>query len=150
MSEGFNQVRARLHQAILSADDAGHRLETVITAMVQRAHRRMDAAAHRLSPGQLRARVAAAGTRFDRARSARDSRIAAKLETASMRLGLAAAALDAMSPLAVLERGYAIAQDANGRVVRQANAVSAGDTLRLRLWKGALNCRVDQVEEGVD
>ena len=39
---------------------------------------------------------------------------------------------------------------ANGRVVRQASAVSAGDTLRLRLWKGALNCRVDQVEEGVD
>src|SRR2546422_3203906 len=41
-----------------------------------------------------------------------------------------------MSPLGVLERGYAIAQDANGRVVRQASAVSAGDTLRLRLWKG--------------
>src|SRR6266516_252255 len=150
MSEGFNQVRARLHQAILSADDAGHRLETVINGMVQRAHRRMDAVAHRLSPGQLRARVAAAGTRFDRARSARDSSIAAQLEKAGMRLGLAAAALDAMSPLAVLERGYAIAQDANGRVVREASTLSAGDTLRVRLWKGALNCRVDQVEERVD
>jgi exodeoxyribonuclease VII large subunit len=69
------------------------------------------------------------------------------VEIARGRLGLAAAALDAMSPLAVLERGYAIAQDGDGRVVREATAVSAGDALRLRLWKGSLNCRVEGPED---
>jgi exodeoxyribonuclease VII large subunit len=147
MSRGFNEVRARLHQAMLSSDDAAHRLETVITGMMQRAQRRMDALAHRLSPAQLRAYVTAAGTRFDRAQTARDAAITAQLENSRKRLGLAAAALDAMSPLAVLERGYAIAQDAAGKVVREAGAVAVGDAVRLRVWRGALNCRVEETEE---
>jgi exodeoxyribonuclease VII large subunit len=61
---------------------------------------------------------------------------------------VAAAALDAMSPLKVLERGYAIAQDARGAIVREAAAVSAGDELRLRLWKGTLDCRVENPKDG--
>ena len=59
---------------------------------------------------------------------------------------MAVAALDAMSPLKVLERGYAIAQDTNGVIVREAAAVAVGDELRLRLWKGALNCRVENTD----
>ena len=59
---------------------------------------------------------------------------------------MAAAALDAMSPLKVLERGYAIAHDAQGHVVREANAITIGDAVRLRLWKGALDCRVEGTE----
>ncbi|MEO8435796.1 MAG: exodeoxyribonuclease VII large subunit [Pyrinomonadaceae bacterium] len=148
MSRGFNEVRARLHQAMLSSDDASHRLETLITGMMQRARRRADALAHRLSPAQLRAYVTAGATRFDRAQTARDAAIAARLEDSRKRLGLAAAALDAMSPLAVLERGYAIAHDSSGRVVREASTVAVGDPLRLRLWKGALNCRVEETEDG--
>ncbi|MDX6611121.1 MAG: exodeoxyribonuclease large subunit [Blastocatellia bacterium] len=147
MSTAFNEVRGRLHQAILTSDDAGHRLETLMTGMLQRAQRRMDAVAHRLSPAQLRAHVAANKGRFENAEKARDAAIVARMELARGRLGLAAAALDAMSPLAVLERGYAIAQDANGRVVRDAAAVSPGDALRLRLWKGTLKCRVETLGE---
>jgi exodeoxyribonuclease VII large subunit len=54
-----------------------------------------------------------------------------------------------MSPLKVLERGYAIAQDARGAIIREANAVSTGDALRLRLWKGAVDCRVEGTGEDV-
>jgi exodeoxyribonuclease VII large subunit len=60
---------------------------------------------------------------------------------------MAAAALDAMSPLRVLERGYAIAHDAQGHVVREASATAIGDALRLRLWKGVVNCRVEGTED---
>jgi len=74
--------------------------------------------------------------------------VLSKVENARQQLGVAAAALDAMSPLKVLERGYAIAQDASGAIVRDASAVSAGDELRLRLWKGALDCRVEKTIEG--
>jgi exodeoxyribonuclease VII large subunit len=147
MSAAFSEVRGRLHQAILSTDDAGHRLETVVSSMMQRSQRRMDAIAHRLSPAQLRGRAAANRAHFEKIQRARDGAIAGKLEMARARLGLAAAALDAMSPLAVLERGYAIAQDANGRVVREAATVPTGDSLRLRLWKGSLNCRVESSDD---
>ena len=43
------------------------------------------------------------------------------------------AQLHQLSPLAVLGRGYAIAQDAEGRVIRRATDVAVGDQLRLRL-----------------
>jgi len=46
----------------------------------------------------------------------------------------------------VLERGYAIAQDGTGKIVRDASNISAGDDLRVRLWKGALDCRVEKTD----
>jgi exodeoxyribonuclease VII large subunit len=60
--------------------------------------------------------------------------------------GLAAAAgrLEALSPLRVLDRGYAIAL-VDGQVVARADEVAPGDELRLRLATGALDCRVERV-----
>ena len=68
-------------------------------------------------------------------------------DDARRRLGLAAASLDAMSPLAVLGRGYALATDAGGRVLRSARGVRAGEAVRVRLAEGSLRCRVEEVEE---
>jgi exodeoxyribonuclease VII large subunit len=73
--------------------------------------------------------------------------MAMRLESARQKLGIVAAALDAMSPLKVLERGYAIARDAEGGIVRDAAAIAIGDSLRLRLWKGTLDCRVEGSNE---
>lgn len=49
-----------------------------------------------------------------------------------------AAALDAMSPLKVLGRGYAIAQREDGRVVRSAGEVGPGERLALRVSDGTI------------
>jgi exodeoxyribonuclease VII large subunit len=57
-----------------------------------------------------------------------------------------ATALDALSPLAVLQRGYAIAEQADGRLLRDANSVSPGDELRVRLAKGRLTARVEDIQ----
>jgi exodeoxyribonuclease VII large subunit len=146
-SRGFDEVRGRLHTAMTVADDAEHRLLTSIAVALQSALRRLDAAAHALTPSHLRERVATGRARFDALCHARDAALTARMERAGQQFSLAAAALDAMSPLKVLERGYAIAQDANGGVVREAKTVSTGDALRLRLWKGTLDCRVEGVTE---
>jgi exodeoxyribonuclease VII large subunit len=146
LSPVFDAVAARLREAMTATDDAEHRLQTAITSLVQRAQRRFGAAAHSLSPAQLRSVVLAARARFESLKKERDASIVSRLETAKQQLGMAAAALDAMSPLKVLERGYAIAHDAQGHVVREASMVTAGDAVRLRLWKGALNCRVEGAE----
>lgn len=57
------------------------------------------------------------------------------------------AALDAMSPLKVLGRGYAIAQDMQGRVLRSSRQVECGDTVRVHLGEGSLHCTVESREE---
>jgi exodeoxyribonuclease VII large subunit len=69
-----------------------------------------------------------------------------QLQQARERLGLAAASLDALSPLAVLQRGYAIAQDKSGALLRDAKSVAVGDEVRVRLVKGRLNTRVESLE----
>jgi exodeoxyribonuclease VII large subunit len=69
-----------------------------------------------------------------------------KLQEGRERLGLAAASLDALSPLGVLQRGYAIAQDASGKLLRDASSIEPGDAVRVRLAKGKLNARVETIE----
>jgi exodeoxyribonuclease VII large subunit len=56
-------------------------------------------------------------------------------------LGRLAAGLDALSPLKVLGRGYAIAQGPKG-VVKSVAHVSPGDELRLRVSDGEIPCEV--------
>ena len=60
------------------------------------------------------------------------------------RVARLAAALDAMSPLKVLGRGYAIARGEDGTVLTSERQVQAGDKLSLRLAEGELNCRVEE------
>jgi exodeoxyribonuclease VII large subunit len=55
--------------------------------------------------------------------------------------------LDALSPLAVLGRGYALARrESDGRIVRAAGDVSLGDRLELRLASGQIGAEVTRVE----
>lgn len=58
------------------------------------------------------------------------------------RLGRLAASLEAMSPLKVLGRGYAIARRADGKAVVSTGDVAPGDKLNLTLSDGSVDCRV--------
>lgn len=60
-------------------------------------------------------------------------------------LGIQCRALEAISPLATLERGYAIVQRTDGTVVRQALDVTTGEQVTARLARGHLLCTVDAV-----
>ena len=69
-----------------------------------------------------------------------------RLQLRRHQLGSAASALDAMSPLKVLSRGYAVAVRENGEVVRSARSLETGETIRLRLADGAAHCKVEKKE----
>jgi exodeoxyribonuclease VII large subunit len=53
-----------------------------------------------------------------------------------------AARLDALSPLRVLERGYSITRDAEGRVIRSVSDVADGDEITTRLAEGEIKSKV--------
>ena len=57
------------------------------------------------------------------------------------------AKLDAMSPLKVLTRGYAMAQTPDGKVVRSVSQVSCGDRIRISFSDGKLTATVTDVKE---
>lgn len=56
------------------------------------------------------------------------------------------AALDAMSPLKVLSRGYSITTGSGGKNIKSVNEIHAGDKLTVRLADGTAGCTVDNVE----
>ena len=72
------------------------------------------------------------------------SSLSVSLNREKQRLGRLAAALDAMSPLKVLARGYAVARKADGSVVSSVGAVKAGDRLRLRVSDGEIPCVAEE------
>lgn len=92
---------------------------------------------------QLRAQRIRIDELSERARRA----VLRQLQWARERQHSRAERLHALSPLAVLQRGYAIAQRADdGRVVRSAAQVEVGDALRLTFGEGTARVRVDGTE----
>ncbi len=69
---------------------------------------------------------------------------------ARVRLARAVGALDALSPLAVLERGYSVVTVAGGRVITDVAGLRPGDRLEVRFRRGSAGVRVDQVEDPDD
>lgn len=58
-----------------------------------------------------------------------------------------ASALDAMSPLKVLSRGYSIAQTDDGALIKKTDDVAVGDSISLRVTDGNLKCLVQSEEK---
>ena len=59
-----------------------------------------------------------------------------------------AATLDALSPLKVLGRGYSIARDEDGHVLKDASSLSVGDSLSVQLGQGRIDAKVTSVDQG--
>ena len=70
------------------------------------------------------------------------------LQVERERFARLAAALDALSPLKVLGRGYALTTDGAGRVLASVSGVEPGDNVTVRLADGALRCRVEAKRGG--
>ena len=69
---------------------------------------------------------------------------AARVSSQADRLAFLSGKMDALSPLKVLSRGYAIAEKAD-TVVKSASVLSKGETLRLRFSDGGADCEVKEL-----
>ncbi|HEY2964000.1 MAG TPA: exodeoxyribonuclease VII large subunit [Pyrinomonadaceae bacterium] len=140
-------VAAREDELCSALDQLGRQMTRLMRFRVLdlRARVQEQALSHAFDEVKLRLRNARG--RFDVASAACNGAMETTLQEARERLALAAASLDALSPLAVLQRGYAIAQDASGKPLRDAASVSVGDQVRVRLSKGSLQTRVETIEE---
>ncbi len=147
LSQVFDEVRSRMRSARMGANAATHRLQLAMNQSMRNANNRADAAIFKLSPARMQTRLAKLKLRFESAYNGCRGLMNSHLEEARTRLGLGAASLDALSPLAVLQRGYAIAQDRAGRLVTDATLLSVDDPLSVRLAKGRVETRVESTTE---
>ena len=124
------------------------RLQRAATARVNRAAQRFEALRRRLDRRDVRRVVAEIRTRLVRADSRLRSHIVSRRQDAGTRVTELSARLHALSPLAVLARGYAVCWDGTRtRILRTATNVQRGDEVRVTLAAGELDCRVEDVHE---
>ena len=123
-----------------------HRLLVVLREQRQRQRARLDRLHARLLSRHPQQRLALQqrqlAEQWQRLRQA----IARQLERKRHALQETARTLHAVSPLATLERGYAILFDAEGKVLRSALGVQPGNELRARLADGELALLADKRE----
>lgn len=92
----------------------------------------------------LRAPTRHAGERLERAGDRLGAGVSRTLERASARVAEGGARLDALSPLRVLSRGYAVARDQSGAVLRTVAQFPAGLAFRLRVRDGEIAARAGE------
>ena len=139
-------VAAREDQICSALDHLGRQLVRLTRFQIVNLRARVQQQALSQAFDEVKSRLASARMRLDAAAAACGGAMESKLQDGRERLGLAAASLDALSPLGVLQRGYAIAQDAEGRLLRDAASVVEGDAVSVRLAKGKLNTRVESTD----
>jgi exodeoxyribonuclease VII large subunit len=120
------------------------RLGHAATARLAAARQRVDALTRRLERRNARALVAALRARTLAAGARLPDLIERRRLAAAGRLRTLAGRLDALSPLAVLGRGYALCWNADRTsIIRSAGALAEGDRIRVTLAEGEIGCRVE-------
>jgi exodeoxyribonuclease VII large subunit len=121
------------------------RLARAIDLVLERQAARLARDREALRAQAPAARIAAHRERFVAAHRALLRAGAAQCVAPGTRVAAASARLDALSPLAVLGRGYAIVRHGDGRIVRGRDDAAVGDRLELRVADAELLARVEDV-----
>jgi len=119
-----------------------HRLGAVLREQSQLRQTRLERLYARLLAQHPRTQLSLLARRLAEQDQRLRRAITYTLERQQTALRHAGHALHAISPLATLERGYAILFDEAGQVVRSVAAVSEGDTVNARMSDGELSLRV--------
>ena len=125
------------------------RVDEMVTRLVAaqgeklgRYRRRLELAAARLRHQELRQRLAAVHREVEARVAAATSAMRTRLLRQRARLEQSSARLQALSPLHILERGYALVFDAAGNLVKDAAQVKAGDAILARVSRGEIAATV--------
>jgi exodeoxyribonuclease VII large subunit len=124
------------------------RLQAAALGIVDRAARRLGRSRESLRAHAPSVRLLADRVRWAAAQSALQRGIESNLAGSGARFAAVSARLDALSPLDVLSRGYAIVyRQPGGVIVRRAREVRPGDALRLRVAEGEIDATAEASRE---
>jgi exodeoxyribonuclease VII large subunit len=133
------EVLARQRRSLVELET---RLTRALTRRLADERRRLSQLQRRLAARPPQREVELARARLTGARARLDQAMQHRLARSRERLSALARELQAVSPLAVLGRGYAILEDDQGQVVRRAADTRPGQALTARLGEGRLKVEV--------
>jgi exodeoxyribonuclease VII large subunit len=141
---GFRRPLDLLRQQRQRADELTARLAHALRANVQQSRKRFTTAHVRIVSFDFRMKIAALRLHLEKRGSELGARAERLLRAKREHLDRLRLQLEERSPLRVLERGYAIATDAAGAILRDSTQVAEGDTVAVRLYRGRLLTEVKQ------
>jgi exodeoxyribonuclease VII large subunit len=142
----FARMMDGIHRRQQKLDEQRFRLEKAERQLLERCHRRSESVSAAVRHYDARRRLAAVRQRLE----AQVGNLAAATHTRLLQshgaLDRHTASLEALSPVSILNRGYALVFDAKGRLVKDAARLKAGDELLARLARGRVRARVTGTE----
>jgi exodeoxyribonuclease VII large subunit len=137
--------RARLQQHAQRLDELEQRLQRGVLSLLERTRVRLANAQALLGRSSPARRIAPLKQRMDVAQYRLPAAIQRRLQVARERFERAMRTLNAVSPLATLERGYAIVTDAGAHVVTDASTLAPGAPIDVRVARGSVRANVTDV-----
>lgn len=135
----------QLQQQSQRLDELSLRMQRSLRRGLVQHRRHLDHLSGRLrgsNPGQ---RLARGRERLEEVRRRMQQAMIRRLQDGRRQLDSQARALHTVSPLATLDRGYAIVQRPDGAIIRRADELMAGDEITARLARGTISAHVIEV-----
>jgi exodeoxyribonuclease VII large subunit len=139
---GFRTLRSLLSEAAQRSDDAANRLLEAGREALRRARRRWESQRSFLLHYDLRGKQQRDRMRLERDTVSFGHQARILLVRRRARFDSLDVQLQSLSPRRILDRGYAIAFDPSGKVLKDAAAVSPGEPVTVRLARGAVEAEV--------
>jgi exodeoxyribonuclease VII large subunit len=143
---GFRRPLDLLRQQRQRADEMTSRLALGLRARLEQSRKRFTAAHLHIVKFDFRVKISAFRLRLEKRVADLSVRIERQLRAKRERVEKLFLQLNERSPLKILERGYAIATDANGIVLRDTAQIQIGDSVALQLHRGKLSTEVKKKE----
>lgn len=149
VEEGLRALARRLALTVRSRIDRGRNLLLKLDGrlgppdrMIMDRRQRLDEIVVRIGRAGPEGRIVSGRHAIERNVDQVGRLVQARIADARARFAAHAAALEALSPLAVLGRGYSVVERGDGAVVRRWDQVGRGDPVGVRLGRGRLECEV--------
>ena len=138
----FASMMDGIHRGQQKLDERRYRLEKAQMRLMELSRRRLETVSAAVRHYDARRRLAAIRKQLETSTASLAAATRARLLASRAGLERRAASLEALSPLAILNRGYALVFDANGQLVSDAGRLAAGDEISARLARGRVRARV--------
>lgn len=143
---GFRRPLDLLRQRRQRSDEMTTRLAQGLRGRLEQSRRRFTLAHLRIARFDLRSRIAAVRLQVEKRSGELGVRAERLLRATRERIERLRLQLEERGPLKVLERGYAIATDAAGNVLRSSKQIAIGDTVSIQLHQGRVSTEVRSKE----
>jgi exodeoxyribonuclease VII large subunit len=134
-----------LHRLSQRLDEFGFRMEASMSGLVRTRQREVAGLAADVLHQDPRQMLARTRERLSTCQTRLERSLERTLRRTGAQLGSFDARLRSLSPLAVLDRGYALVLGADGTVIRSIDQVVKGDRVRTRLSDGEFGSTVEDV-----